>query len=142
MQQKQAFYRTVALIRGVEKPSLTTPQAKRLDSLGLDYEEVCRLQHDCVDKEEFLEGLKGRGVKSKPVRYKLLKAALVVTCSRQVLQLCIFPEFSRFCINGCSSEVLVSSERLGKGSGLKCFGSVLYYNMIFCYNKSGSAFTI
>ena len=74
VQQKRAFHRTVALIRAIGKPCLTSPQAKRLDSLGLDYEELCRLHHDSADKEEFLEGLKGRGVRSKPVREKLLKS--------------------------------------------------------------------
>ena len=82
LHQKRAFHRTVALIRAIGKPCLTSPQAKRLDSLGLDYEELCRLHRDCADKEVFLEGLKGRGVRSKPVREVVEVAQVVVSCSR------------------------------------------------------------
>ena len=83
VQQKRAFHRTSALIRAVGTPCLTSAHAKHLDRLGLDFEELRRLYHDYGNKEELLEVLKGRGVKSKPVREKFEGAQSV--CSSEVV---------------------------------------------------------
>ena len=59
--QKGVHQRTTALIGALGKPSITAPQAKRLDQLGLK------------DTESFKKTLKSKGVNSKPLQAKLVK---------------------------------------------------------------------
>lgn len=49
--------RTVALINKLGKPTVTKDQAKRLDSLGLGYEELVSLRARCKSVGEFLNDL-------------------------------------------------------------------------------------
>ena len=72
LEQKRLFQRTTALTKSLGKPSITPLQAKRLDFLGFSYQELLRLRSE-LDAKVFLEVLKTRGVKSKPLREKLLK---------------------------------------------------------------------
>ena len=72
IQQKRVYQRTTALTRSLGKPSVTSAQAKKLDSLGFSYEDLKKLRSD-LDPTEFLQALKDRGVNSKPLREKLLK---------------------------------------------------------------------
>lgn len=73
IQQKRAHIRTTSLVKALGKPSLTTIQAKRLDSLGLGFKELLQLR-DSHSKEDFLSCLKEKGVRSLLVREKLQKA--------------------------------------------------------------------
>ena len=74
IQQKRIFQRTTFLTKSLGgKPSITSAQAKRLDALGFNYEDLVKLRADCKDMASFLVVLKDRGVKSKPLREKLGK---------------------------------------------------------------------
>ncbi len=71
--QKRLHQRTNDLVRLLGKPSVTAPQAKRLDTLGYTYTDLVTLRKEFKDGEHFKEILKTRGVNSKPLREKLLK---------------------------------------------------------------------
>ena len=66
--------RAAALIKSVGKPSLTSAQAKKLDSLDLGYRNLTELRQGSATTNDFITALKNRGVKSKPLREKLAKA--------------------------------------------------------------------
>lgn len=71
--QKRLFQRTTALTRSLGgKPSITSLQAKRLDSLGFTFEGLVKLYREC-DPAKFQAVLKEKGVNSKPLREKLAK---------------------------------------------------------------------
>lgn len=53
MKQKRAFKRTSSLIRSLGKPAITAAQAKRLDDLGLGYEDLTTLYRESKDKNVF-----------------------------------------------------------------------------------------
>ena len=67
------FKRTSSLIRSLGKPAVTPAQAKRLDDLGLGYEDLTTLYRHSKDKDVFCSVLKKKGVNSKPLREKLVK---------------------------------------------------------------------
>lgn len=69
--QKNLHLRTTRLVRSLGKPAVTSLQAKKLDSLGLGYDELLQLKSRSKGKESFLETLKDKGVNSKPLREKL-----------------------------------------------------------------------
>lgn len=71
--QKRTFQRTTALIKSLGKPAITAPQAKRLDVLGLGYEDLVKLHTESNDTDVFIKILKDKGVNSKPLREKLVK---------------------------------------------------------------------
>ena len=70
IQQKRAHIRTTALV----KASLTAAQAKRLDVLGLGFNDLLKLQRDSGSRDEFLTAMKDNGIRSGPVREKIVKA--------------------------------------------------------------------
>ena len=72
--QRNRFRRAGALIKSLGSPSLTSNQAKKLDSLGLSYTELLKLRQDSGSTEVFLATLKDKGVRSKPLREKLARA--------------------------------------------------------------------
>lgn len=74
IQQKRAHIRTTSLVKAMGKPSLTAAQAKRLDSLGLGFNDLLKLHRDSSSTDEFQTLLKDRGVRSKPLREKMWKA--------------------------------------------------------------------
>ena len=71
--QKELFQRATALIKSLGKPSITSAQAKRLDSLKLGYGDLVKLRSECAGDEAFKKTLKEKGVNSKPLREKLVK---------------------------------------------------------------------
>ena len=73
IEQKRTFQRTTALIKSLGKPTITKPQAKRLDDLGFTYEDLVKLRSKHKDREVFQQVLKDKGVNSKPLREKLSK---------------------------------------------------------------------
>jgi len=73
--QKTIFRRAAALVKSLGKPSFTPTQAKRLDSLGLVYTDLCKRHWDSGTKEVFLTALKDKGVPSKLLREKLVRGA-------------------------------------------------------------------
>ena len=73
VEQKRTYLRVAALIRSLGKPSVTKPQAKRLDELGLGYEDLVKLRSEYMDTEVFMKVLKDKGINSKPHRVKLAK---------------------------------------------------------------------
>ena len=73
IQPKRVHTRTTALGKALGKPSLTAAQARRLDTLGLGFQELLKLHKDTANPEEFLKMLKERGVRSKPLKEKLVK---------------------------------------------------------------------
>ena len=73
IEQKRLFQRITALVKSLGKPSITKTQAKRLDTLGLGYEDLSKLRCTHKDKEVFMQALKDKGVNSKPLREKLSK---------------------------------------------------------------------
>ena len=58
IEQKRTFQRTTALIRSLGKPTITKPQAKRLDDLGFTYEDLVKLRSKHKDREVFQQVLK------------------------------------------------------------------------------------
>ncbi len=64
--------RAASLIKAIGKPTLTSTQAKKLDSLGFTFDSLSLLR--CGGPEAFQAALKERGVRSKPFREKLTKA--------------------------------------------------------------------
>ena len=71
--QKRLFQRTSALIRSLGKPAVTSAQAKRLDDLGFGHADLVKLYSESKDRDVFMKVLKDKGVKSKPLREKLVK---------------------------------------------------------------------
>lgn len=69
--QKGLHQRTTCLIRSLGKPSVTSPQAKKLDSLGLSYSALMELHSSARDEDDFKRTLKAKGVNSKPLQFKL-----------------------------------------------------------------------
>ncbi len=88
LQQKRAHTRITSLIRSLGKPSLTTGQAIRMDTLGLGVAELGELR-DMHSKDDFLSSLKDKGVNSKVLREKILKALNKLTSTTSQV----------FCIN-------------------------------------------
>ena len=52
----------------------TTAQAKKLDALGYTFQKLVLLCQQSVTKEDFIAVLKEKGIRSKPLREKLVKA--------------------------------------------------------------------
>ena len=71
--QKGVHHRTTSLISALGKPSITAPQAKRLDQLGLTLSKLRRIHSEAKDTESFKMTLKSKGVNSKPLQAKLAK---------------------------------------------------------------------
>ena len=71
--QKLKYQRTTALIASLGKPSITAPQAKRLDTLSLSFPSLCSIHSEARNDIEFVDILKKKGVNSKPLREKLAK---------------------------------------------------------------------
>ena len=74
MEQKQSFIRAANLIKAFGKPSLTSIQAKKLHSLGLNFEDLSKLYRETGARDAFQTALKDRGSNSKLLREKLGKA--------------------------------------------------------------------
>ena len=78
IQQKRAHIRTTALVKAIGKPSLTAAQAKRLDVLGLGFNDLLKLHRDSGtrsgSRDEFLTAMKDNGIRSGPVREKIVEA--------------------------------------------------------------------
>ncbi len=51
--QKRVFGILEVLIRSLEKPAVTRPQAKQLDELGLAHQDLARLHSQSKDKKTF-----------------------------------------------------------------------------------------
>ena len=73
IKQKRSFARTTSLIKSLSKPSITSAQAKKLDSVGLGYRDLEKLKSECRNQEEFVRVVKDRGINSKPLQEKLSK---------------------------------------------------------------------
>ena len=71
MKQKQSFMRARALIKALGQPSLTPTQAKKLDALGLTFDDFFTLYLQSGTREAFLAALKAKGILA---REKLMKA--------------------------------------------------------------------
>ena len=71
--QKEIHRRTSTLIASLGKPSVTSAQAKRLDTLGVTVPLLLRVRSEAKDAEEFCESLKSMKINSKPLRLKLCK---------------------------------------------------------------------
>ena len=71
IEQKRAFHRTSSLIKSLGKSTLKSAQAKRLDDLGLGYEDLVKLHADSQDRDTFMKALKAKGVNSKPLCAKI-----------------------------------------------------------------------
>ena len=71
--QKGLHQRTTSLISSLGKPCVTSPQAKRLDFLGLSYPKLVKLHSEAKDEGDFLKTLKDKGVNSKALQAKLWK---------------------------------------------------------------------
>ena len=56
--QKGLFQRSSAPIKALGKPSVSSPQAKRLDALGLGYGDLVKLRSESTDDEAFKKTLK------------------------------------------------------------------------------------
>ena len=67
--QKKSFMRASVLI----KPTITPAQDKRLDTLGLKFEDLLKLYRESADREAFLTTMKEKGIGSKPLREKLTR---------------------------------------------------------------------
>ncbi len=74
IQQKRIFMRAASLIIAIGKHKLTSTQAKKLDYLGFTFNSLSLLCQQYGGTEEFRAALKERGVRSKPLREKLMKA--------------------------------------------------------------------
>ena len=72
-QEENEFARTTSLIKSLGKPSITSAQAKKLDSIRLGYGDLEKLKSECRNREEFVRVLKVRGINSKPLQKKLSK---------------------------------------------------------------------
>ena len=65
--QKGLHQRTTSLISSLGKPCVTSPQAKRLDFLGLSYPKLVKLHSEAKDEGDFLKTLKDQGSAGKVV---------------------------------------------------------------------------
>ena len=83
MKEKQSFVRARALIkvshilaRFVDggEPSLTPTQAKKLNALGLTFDDLFTLYLQSGTKEAFLAALKAKGIRGNLLGEKLVKA--------------------------------------------------------------------
>jgi hypothetical protein len=72
MPRKGLNHRTTSLVTSLGKPSITAPQAKRLDFLGFTYQSLLTLYTEAKDGDAFCQLLRGKGVNSKALRGKLL----------------------------------------------------------------------
>ena len=57
---------------------MTSEQVKRLDSLGLSFDDLVELYTESENGDAFSASLKNRGVNSKPLRAKLVKCLQAV----------------------------------------------------------------
>ena len=80
---KRRYFRSAALIKELGKPAVTTAQAKRLDELGLDFQDLLKMNSESKTPEEFQTALKNRGVNSKPLREKIVKRFHQKSCSSE-----------------------------------------------------------
>lgn len=71
--QKRLHHRTTSLISSLGKPSITAPQAKRIDTVGLSYAGLVKILSEAKGEEDFSSILKSKGINSKPLRAKLWK---------------------------------------------------------------------
>lgn len=71
--QKNTYRRTTSLVTSLGKPTITAPQAKRLDSLGFTFQSLFKLYTQARDVDTFTQVLKGKGVNSKALRAKLVQ---------------------------------------------------------------------
>ena len=71
MDQKESFFKAAVFIKAFGKPCLTTLQAKKLESLGLSYEDLTKLLQETGGGEAFHNALKDIGINSKLLREKL-----------------------------------------------------------------------
>ena len=71
-EQKLVHERTTSLVTSLGKPSITAPQAKRLDVLGFTFQSLLKLYTQSKDPEDFTKELKSKGVNSKALQVKLL----------------------------------------------------------------------
>ena len=60
--QKKSFMRASVLIRSLGKSTVTPTQAKRLDTLGLKFEDLLKLYRESADREAFLTTMKEKGI--------------------------------------------------------------------------------
>ena len=67
---KNTHHQVVQILTSLGK-RVTSPQAKRLNQLGLTLEALQDLRSSCKNNEEFGKALLQSGVKSKPLREKL-----------------------------------------------------------------------
>ena len=74
MKQKQSFMRARALIKALGQLSLTSTQAKKLDALGLIFDDLFTLYLQSGTREAFLAALKAKGIRGKLLGEKLVKA--------------------------------------------------------------------
>ncbi len=74
LSQKTLFIKAASLTRSLGKPSVTPTQAKKLVTEGFDYQSLSLLHRTSRTMDDFHEGLKKRGVRSKPLGEKLFKA--------------------------------------------------------------------
>ena len=59
---EESFMRASVLIRSLGKPTVTPTQAKRLDTLGLKFEDLLKLYRESADREAFLTTMKEKGI--------------------------------------------------------------------------------
>ena len=71
--QKGIYSRTTSLVTSLGKPSITAPQAKRLDFLGFNYQSLLKLYTQAKDDDSFTHFLKAKGVNSRPLQVKLVQ---------------------------------------------------------------------
>ena len=69
--QKETYQRTTCLVTSLGKPSITAPQAKRLDFLGFTTPSLLQLYTQAESVDDFTQVLKAKGVHSKALRGKL-----------------------------------------------------------------------
>lgn len=69
--QKRQHQKITSLITSLGKPSITSAQAKKLDSVGLSYNGLVSLFGNASDQEGFYEVMKSKNVNSKALQKKL-----------------------------------------------------------------------
>ncbi len=67
LSQNTLFIKAAALTRSLGKPSVTPTQAKKLVTEGFDYQSLSLLHRTSRTEDDFHEGLKKRGFRSKPL---------------------------------------------------------------------------
>ena len=66
-------------IRSLGKPTVTPTQAKRLDTLGLKFEDLLKLYRESADRETFLTTIEGEdreGTPSLPLEWAVIRSPL------------------------------------------------------------------